>query len=323
MNIPHRSMRYKPRNRAFLTLALLAILPVAAGAATGPTEKATLNLDKILSGKRACGTATSMQFIAEDELLILASSGANCFNNLNELELIVVTTSGRIIARKPWPSTYPVVILSGKRIVTADLRNIIVMDENFQPVESIPLPPVIANSSAILRKIGPDNLLVQGPRGDMFEYGGMPLHSVERKPSEENNPIPTIYLSEGGRKVTLKERTLLVTSADGTTQKLSDLSWVIPCTGHCQMYGAGQTYKVVTQVKKRALFISSGSHLPITDAAGLFPYFRVSVFDLDSGAEIVRKQYVTKTSIRTADISPDGEYVAFNNGDHILVEKLK
>ena len=69
----------------------------------------------------------------------------------------------------------------------------------------------------------------------------------------------------------------------------------------------GNWHSGSTGRKRRILVYSNGSKFPITDAAGLFPYFRLQVFDFDSGAELYREEDITRTGDRSATISPDGD----------------
>jgi hypothetical protein len=120
------------------------------------------------------------------------------------------------------------------------------------------------------------------------------------------------------------QKKLVQAKPDGELRILSDLSWVMPCAGiSCQLYEAGTSHQIVTGAHRRILFVTNGSRFPVTDAAGIFPYFRIAVFDLDSGAEIYRKEYVTKTGKRAAEISPDGDLLAISDGDVVSLYSLK
>jgi hypothetical protein len=71
------------------------------------------------------------------------------------------------------------------------------------------------------------------------------------------------------------------------------------------------------------LVYANGSKLPITDAAGLFPYFRLQVFDFDTGTELYREEYIVRTGQRSAAISPDGDRLATTDGQRVVVRDLR
>ena len=321
MSIAQNSTRPYVRKGVPLCLALIL------GAFTRPcalasSQTVSLNLHKILGGKEACAINNSVQFVSEDELLILAGPSSNCYQSVNDLELVIISTSGQVIARHSWPSTFPIVVLVPKSIVVANAHDISILDDKLQTIASTPLPANATGSSVFLSKEFPDTLVVNTPRGKSYKYRGDPLRLFAETSTPLRRLPSIIYSSEDGRTVEWKDRQLIATLPDGTSRVLSDLSWVIPCEKYCQEYEAGTVYSLATRGKKRVLFQSSGSRFPVTDAAGLFPYFRVSVFDLDSGAEVYRKQYITHTAKHTAQISPDGDSIALNNGDRILIERL-
>ncbi len=306
--------------------ALLLTLFAATHANATSRQVASLRLQKILGGKQACTVGNnSVQFVSEDELLILAGPSADCYRSVNDLELVVISTRGQVIARKLWPSTFPTVVLSSKRIVIADSNNILVLDDNLRTLDTVPLPSEAAHSSVSLWKEDQDTLVVRSVRGENYRYRGTPLQRVDQQSFTRRNDAAVIYASEGGGTITYSAtaRQLIETQPNGSSQVLADLTWVIGCEKFCQMYEAGTTWNVASREKKRVLFVSSGSRFPVTDAAGLFPYFHVAVIDLEGGTEIYRKQYVTKTSHRSAQISPDGDLIALSDGEYIEIERLK
>lgn len=302
-------------------LALVTWMPANAIA----QQISILNLRKVLGGKQACVAGNrSVQFISEDELLILAGPGPHCYKSVNDLYLIVISTRGQVIARKQWHSTLPAVVLSSKRIVIADSNNIYTLDDHLKTINTISLPPGLGHFNAFLSRKDPDTLLVTYPR-ETYEYHGTPLDLVGSATSTHRSDVSVIYSSEDGRVVTYHSdtRQLIETGPNGVPRVLADLTWVIGCDKFCQAYDAGFAWSVASQRTKRVLFVSSGSKLPVTDAAGLFPYFHLAVIDLQNGAEIYRKQCLTKTSMRSAQISPDGDFIVMSDGESISIEKLK
>jgi hypothetical protein len=55
----------------------------------------------------------------------------------------------------------------------------------------------------------------------------------------------------------------------------------------------------------------------------LFPYFRIQVFDLDTGSELYREEDVIGTGHRSAAISPGGDLLATFYGHVVVIRKLK
>ena len=91
---------------------------------------------------------------------------------------------------------------------------------------------------------------------------------------------------------------------------------------NCQAYDAGTHIEVSSGSKRRVLVISNGSRFPITDAAGLFPYSRLEIFDIDSTRSIYREDHITRTADRYACISPDGDLLATTDGRTVVLRKL-
>jgi hypothetical protein len=325
MRTPAKSQSSLSRRRAAPSLALTLALFAVTQADAASQQVASLKLQKILGGKQACTVGNnSVQFVSEDELLILAGPTSDCYRSVNDLELVVVSTGGQVIARKPWPSTFPSVVLSSKRIVIADSNNILVLDDHLRTTNTVPLPSEAARSSVSLSKEEPDTLLVRSARGEIYQYRGTPLQRVNPPTSTKRGNVSVIYSSEDGGTVAYNANTrqLIETAPNGTSRVLVDLTWVIGCDKFCQEYDAGTAWSVASQGKKRVLVVSNGSRFPITDAAGLFPYFHLAVIDLKNGAEVYRKQYITKTSKRAAQISPDGDLIALSDGDYIEIDRL-
>jgi hypothetical protein len=59
------------------------------------------------------------------------------------------------------------------------------------------------------------------------------------------------------------------------------------------------------------------------DAAGLLPYFRLQVFDFDTGTELYREEDIVRTGQRSAAISPDGDRLATTDCQRVVVRDLR
>jgi hypothetical protein len=312
-----------------LHVALIALIcffsfsPCGAKAET--PDKVSINLHKLLGSEHACFRGSrSIQFLSEDELLLLAGPTENCYRSVSQLELIVLSLDGRVLARKPWPSTFPTVILPSKRIAISNPTELQVLDDRLAIIQTLSFPDQSKPSSHFLSSDGPDRVRASGPNGS-FVFGGTPLLYLRFDPSEgyQAGHPQLIYTRVDGRQLVREANQLSERQNGVTLRKIASLDWVIPCDKSCQAYDAGTAFEVATTKEHRILVISNGSRFPVTDAAGLFPYFRLEVFDLDTGAEIYREEYVTKTGQRSAALSPDGDLLAIFSDDSILVRKLK
>lgn len=303
---------------AALTLVLATCL---VSNAQQPLLKTTrLNATKIMGGKRICHVGgNTLQFLDEHRLLVLAGPGPDCFHGVNDLELMVLSTEGTILARKPWPSTFPSVVLDSEQIAVSQVGAVTVLDSNLHDVLTVPVSN--EKSTIFLRKSWPDTLIARLPRGEEFALRGKPLQLVGPVPTSSKETV--IYNEgDGSRKITLVGQKLVSTNAASKATTLADLTWLFNCTTNCQSYDAGTGFNVSSHNALRAAFISNGSKFPVTDAAGLFPFCRIVVIDLTSGKEIYRKQFITKTGQRSAQISPSGDLLTMSDGDEIELQPL-
>lgn len=296
----------------------------AVGASAQARQVANLNTKHILGGDQACAlVGSNVHFLSERYLVFFAGPDLSCYRAINQLELVVISTSGQVVAKKPWQSTFPIATLDGERLATADANNIVILDQHLQPVQTYPLPVSMQRSSVFLSRFGADTLMIRSPRGDTLELSGNPL-----QPS--SNPIPpvtgdetTVFLAPDRSTYSYSPKNLFRTVPHGSKSIIASLAWINPCDRWCQEYEAGFSYSLAAGSNPRILFASNGSRFPVTDAAGLFPYFRVEVFDLANGAELYRKEFVTKTGLRSATISPDGSMIALSDGRQIVLEQLR
>jgi hypothetical protein len=66
-----------------------------------------------------------------------------------------------------------------------------------------------------------------------------------------------------------------------------------------------------------------GTHVPVQGSFGLLPYFRVQVFDLDSGAEVYREEDEFRARDRVAVLSPGGDELVVCDGYTAAVHRLR
>lgn len=290
-------------------------------------DKLSINLHRALGSEFACIVGQrSVQFLSETELLLLAGPTSDCYRSVSQLSLVVISLEGRILARKPWPSTYPAVVISPNRITVATSNELEVLDSRLTTVQVLQIPKVERPLSIYLQTDGTGKVWFT-LEDTTFIYGGVPLKylAASQSPSRQSEGQQIegelIHDFGDGRKL-VKSGSSLLEIKEGTSRHLADLSWVVPCEKYCQQYEAGTAYQVVTANKPRIMVESNGSKIPITDAAGLFPYFRLEIFDLKTGSAVYREQDVLETGQRRAAISPDGDLLAMFDGHTIVIHRL-
>ncbi len=296
----------------------------AVGAFAQARQIANLDTKKILGTDQACALAGSnVHFLSAHYLVFFAGPDLSCYRAINNLELVVMGIDGQVVARKPWSSTFPIVVLGEARIATADTNNVVLLNDHLQAIQTSPLPQRMQGSSVFLSKFGTNTLLVSSPQGQTRAFDGDTLTPTADPPKPSTGAGSPFLVAPDGSTYSYSPQKLFRTLDNGTELAIASLSWVNPCTQWCQEYEAGMSYTLATSSSPRILFSSNGSRFPVTDAAGLFPYFRVQVFDLISGGELYRKEFITKTSVRSATLSPDGKLIALTDGQHIALEEIR
>jgi hypothetical protein len=278
----------------------------------------------VLGSEYACVVSQRpIQFLSDEELLLLSGPASNCYADVNQLHLVVLSLQGRVIARKVWPSTDPGLVISLKRILVADRDHLLILDDRLETVQSLPLPK---HRALPVLSLAEGELSVATDGGSLTCHG-TPLECLEAKagvPTAEG--IQVIYRFADGQTLERKGDSLIETVAGETSKQIANLGWVSPSCGKykfCQMYEAGTGYRVAASKERRVLVMSNGSRFPITDAAGLFPYFRIQVFDLDTSSKLYREEDVIGTGHRSAAISHGGHLLATFDGRAVVLHRLK
>lgn len=278
----------------------------------------TLKLSKILNGKRACVIGNgSVQFLSQDELVLLTGPEPDCYKNVNNLELVTLSTDGRILASKPWPSTFPFVALDS-RVAIGGSGEVLVLNDRLKTIQTLSLPTG-DQSTVSLSKEGTSTLFVTAPRGETLAYAGSPLTPTRDQKSAAGDQ--RILSHEDGEMIALKDNKLLTIQSDGKSKTFADITWLHDCNRLCQSWSGGTSYAVSAN-GERSAFVSSATRFPITDESGMFPFWRVLVIDLSSGKEIYRREFDTKTSRRSAQLSPDGKLLLLSDGDELQFQSL-
>lgn len=287
-------------------------------------RKFFIDLKHALEQATPCRTFQQrIQFLTETSLLLLSGPSGDCYRSVNQIALNVISTDGHLLARKPWPSTDPGIVIDGGRLLLARLDGLEVEDKSLTTIQLLELPPHRFMSS--MQRTDEQGTVVVSLDGRDYIYGGTPLAMLSQGQPSQRGTTKKLFSFANGQTIT-KDGEVLNLEGDGqATKKIASLDWVLP---DCERYMYCQAYAPVSiQVsagrKQRVLVYSNGSKFPITDAAGLFPYFRLQVFDVATGVELYREENVVRTGDRGAALSPDGDWLATTDGQRVVVLKLQ
>jgi hypothetical protein len=320
---------YVPRYPRIATFAALAFVFVQAGTSQTPSHDSNRSPSSI-SLKRALAPATPcrtyqrpIQFFSETTLLVLSGPPGDCDRSANQIALNLISIDGHVIARKPWPSTDLGVVIDAGRLVLAHSAALEVDDKDLTSIQSLDLPP---HRFPPAIRSDRQNAVTVTQDGNDYIYGGTPLALLKQEKPPQTGAIKRVFTFTDGQVIVRDGKSLNVQSEGHAVRRIASLEWVIPPCGrytYCQAYDAGSDIQVSTGKERRILVYANGSKLPITDAAGLFPYFRLQVFDFDTGTELYREEYIVRTGQRSAAISPDGDRLATTDGQRVVVRDLR
>jgi len=292
---------------------------------THSQSKSSINLNRTLSPGYPCKNfLRPIQFFSENELLVF-SSGAegDCYRSVNQLTLNLISTDGRVLARKTWPSTDPGIVIDSGRLVLATPSGLEVDNQTLAPIQTLKLPQHRFGATFFIHRQGTVTVTLDGR--EFLLYGDTPLRLLGQ---DDLSPTPGVwpgFAFTDGQMIVKNGESLELQAQGRAARTIADLDWVIPpCKGYvnCQAYDAGIHFQVSTGKKRRVLVASNGSKFPVTDAAGLFPYFRLQVFDVDTGRTLYREERVTRTGERYACISSDGDRLATTDGQTVIIRDL-
>jgi hypothetical protein len=323
-------MCYVPRQLGVVTFVALAFTFVQVGTSQTPRYDSTrspssISLNQALAPATPCRTFQHpIQFFSETTLLILSGPPGDCYRSVNQIALNLISVDGHVIARKPWPSTDSGVVIDAGRLVLARSATLEVDDKDLNSIQSLELPP--HRFMPMILRSDQQNAVTVTMDGNNYIYGGAPLALLKQEELPQTGPIKRVFTFTDGQAIVRDGESLNVQSEGRAIRKIASLEWVIPPCGrymYCQAYDAGAGIQVSTGEKRRILVYSNGSKFPITDAAGLFPYFRLQVFDFDTGMELYREEDIVRTGQRSAAISPDGYRLATTDGQRVVVRYLR
>ena len=285
----------------------------------------SIDLKHSLAPATPCRTFQQpIQFFSEASLLVLSGPLGDCYRSVNQVALNVISIDGHVLARKSWPSTDPGMVIAPGRLVLASSAGLEVDDKTLTSIESLQLPP--HRFSPSIQRMDQQGKVTVSVDGRIYTYGGTPLAMLNEVPSAQRGTSKRLFTFTNGQTISQDGEALNLERDGRAMRKIANLDWVLPACGrymYCQAYDAPSSIQVSTGKKQRVLVYSNGSRFPITDAAGLFPYFRLQVFDVTTGAELYREEDITRTGDRGAAISPDGDWLATTDGRQVLVRNLE
>lgn len=328
MNQGQFSRRRAEPPHYWFRVALIAVFIILVSLNSFPQSNrlSRIDLHRTFEPGYACFLyARPIQFFSETELVLMSSPSKNCYRSVGRLELNLVSLGGQILSHKHWPSTDPGVVIAPGRMAVAIPNGFRVFNSNLAAVESVVLPDCKGMPPSLsIQQEG--TVAVSLPLcGRRFLYGGTPLKLQDETEVSPANNGQLIFGFADGRQLTKDGSSLIEVKQGSQTRTVASLAWAIPpCKKYeyCQGYDAPAYIQVSTGKRRRILVFSNGSRFPVTDAAGLFPYFRLQVFDLNTGAEIYREEDIFRTGQRSASVSPDGDLLAVFDGKSVIVHEL-
>lgn len=326
-----RRLAEPPRYWFRVVLSAVFVILVSLDSFPQSNRPSRIDLHRTFEPDYACFLyARPIQFLSETELVLMSGPSENCYRSVGQLELNVVSLGGQILSRKHCPQLIPGVVMAQGRLVQAVPDGFQVVNGSLAVVESVVLagckdrPP--APSIRPIQQEG--TVTVAEPLcGRRFLYGGTPLKLLDEDAVEvpPANNARFIFRFADGQKLMKDGSSLIEVNQGSPTRTVASLGWAIPpCKKYeyCQGYDAPAYIQASTGKSRRILVFSNGSRFPVTDAAGLFPYFRLQVFDLITGAEIYREEHSFRTAQRSASLSPDGDLLAVFDGKSVVVHEL-
>ena len=325
LRIEYRTLRYLTLVAFALTTFVFAQVDKSQQPRIDLGHTSSIDLKRTLAPSTPCRTFQQrIQFVSETSLLLLSGPSGDCYRSVNEIALNVVSTDGRVLARKPWPSTDPGLVINDGRIVLVGSHGLEVYDESFNPLQSLDLPP--HRFMPAMQRMDRQNAVTISMEGKDYSYAGAPLSLISQRDPSNRETSKIRFRFIDGQSIIQEGEVLNLEDDAKAKRKIASLDWVLPLCGrymYCQAYDAGASIQVSTGRKRRLLVYSNGSKFPVTDAAGLFPYFRLQVFDIAAGTELYREEKISRTADRGAAISPDGDRLATTDGQRVVIRNLQ
>lgn len=316
-------MELRKANGGICLVVLVLLAAIQVHAAHAQTAS-SIDLKRALSPQYPCRSfERPIQFFSETELLVLSGAAGYCYRSVDQLRLNLISIDGRVLATKAWHSTDPGLVIAPGRLLLATPSSLEVDNRTLTAIQSLRRPRQKAPPSLSVHQQG--TVSISFPDGEGYLYGVSPLKLLKVGASSQTGPDQPVFKFADGQTVIRSGESLISSGGRNSSRTVMSLKWVIPPCGryvNCQAYGAGFHFQVSTGKNRRILVISNGSKFPVTDAAGLFPYFRLQIFDLNTGKTLYRREEFLRTAERYASISPDGDRLATTDGKKVIIRVL-
>jgi hypothetical protein len=106
-------------------------------------------------------------------MLVLSGSSGDCYRSVAQVALNLISMDGHVIARKPWPSTDPGVVIDTERLVLASPTALEVDGPNLTSIQSIELPS--HRFSPSIQRLDQQGEATVSMDGKDYRFGGRPL----------------------------------------------------------------------------------------------------------------------------------------------------
>lgn len=305
-------------------MAPLGLLVAAAALLFAPcclaAQTTAIDLHSALGSASACAVSSGIQFLTENELIVLAGPNPNCYA-VDGLEVVAISLDGRVMARRPWNSSEMGIVLRPGRLVVPEPGGVTILDDSLRPVQTLRFgnrkktPEVAATDTGTLT-------LTVGRQSR--SYFGTPLKEIETpREGPKLDPAQIISAGDGSWQLSYSGNSLVATPRGGQPRVIADLSWVNPICENRELCKTDALhFQAVLGRKKRVMVTSLGTKVPVTLSFGLVSYFRAEVFDLDTGDEVYREEDFFRPKQRIAGLSPEGDRLVISDGTSAYLHLL-
>jgi hypothetical protein len=286
-------------------------------------EPKILDLRAILGASRVCVVPQSVRFISEEELIVLAGPTSECYDAVNQIEIVAISLDGHIVARRSWTSTDPGVVLTPERLVLPRSDGVDVLDKALQTIQTL---RISRHGGIVSIQATDTGILSVVTKEGTHSYAGTPLRPVDLRPSRLiRGGDEVVSTLDGSWELARVNNTLVQQRAGAPSRVFVDLGWVAPSCEQrdfCQTDQSSIHFQTVMGKRSRILITASGTKVPVFSSFGLMPFFRMQVLDLETGAEVYREEDLFRARQRSAVLSPDGDLVVVSDGETATTHEL-
>ena len=223
----------------FAIVALIATMPARS------QSSSSVDLTRALAPEHPCRSFQQpIQFFSETSLIVLSGAEGYCYSDVSRLKLNLISTDGRILARRNWPSTDPGTVITSGRLVVVIGKSLEVDDQALAPIQVLELSQHRFPPRVLVHKQGMATVLLNE---GAFLYGGVPLRLLGPDDISARVRGWPNFEFDDGQTILQNGKSLDLRAKDGSSTTIGSLEWVIPpCKGYvnCQAYNAGTHIEV-------------------------------------------------------------------------------